>query len=255
MKTPISHRRGIPFFYQKTEVEFQQDPYERYADMVMRQSALHLADDYWGSYPMQAVFDFAEAHYPTENLQHILEIGCGVGRWIGNLAQRHPTASCWGIDYSYQMLRQARDFWVQGEEISIELASRGFPNLKTQGHQLSNLQLGLAKAANLPFEDNSQDLVLNSFLLDRTDNPTNALIEMRRVLKPNGKLLVLTPLNFGQAIHWKTYYPPVKIVHILTQMGFRILEWQEDLLIHEPLDAHGNVVRWKCLGFVAVKVV
>ncbi len=254
MKAPTSYRRGIPLFYPKTEAEYRRDLYERYEDMVLRQSALHLADDYWGKYPMHAVLDFAEAHYPKEEIQHILEIGCGVGRWIANLAQRYPTASCWGIDYSYQMLKQARAFWVLGEEITIDLASRGLPyDLKVQGEQLGNLQFGLAKAANLPFEENSQDLVLNSFLLDRLDNPTKALVEMYRILKPNGKLIVLTPLNFGQAMHWKTYYPPVKIYHLLPQIGFQILDWQENIIIHEPLDLHDNAVTWKCLGFAATK--
>jgi hypothetical protein len=57
---PILDRKGIPFFHQKTALEFQQDVYERYHEMVMRQSALHLADELWGAYPFQAVFDFVE---------------------------------------------------------------------------------------------------------------------------------------------------------------------------------------------------
>ena len=103
MKPIISHRKGIPFFYQKTALEFKQDAYERYHEMVVRQSAVHLADKLWGGYPFQPVFDFAEKHYPKTTETNILEIGCGVGRWIASLAKRYPKATFWGIDYSYQI--------------------------------------------------------------------------------------------------------------------------------------------------------
>ena len=121
MKSAITHRRGIPFFYKKTALEFQQDVYERYDEMVVRQSALHLVDELWTSYPFQPVFDFAEKHYPEAAEINILDIGCSVGRWIATLAKRYPKANAWGIDYSYQMLKRANEFWVQGKEISIDL--------------------------------------------------------------------------------------------------------------------------------------
>lgn len=254
MQTPIKHRGNIPFFYNKTESEFQKDPYERYDTMVVRQSSLHLLDEVWGGYPWQGVLDFAIPHYPDIQKENILEIGCGVGRWIGQLAQSNPNTTCWGIDYSYQMLKRAHAFWVQGKGILFDLTNRGFSqNINVQGHHLNNLQLGLAKAENLPFDNNTQDLILNSFLLDRLDDPTKGLQEMYRVLKPDGKLILITPLNFSKAKHWKTYYPPVKTSHILNKIGFNILDWQEGIIIQEPMDLHGNVVTWKCLGLVVEK--
>jgi ubiquinone/menaquinone biosynthesis C-methylase UbiE len=257
MKPITTDRKGIPFFYQKTNLEFQQDVYERYHEMVVRQSALHLADELWGEYPFQAVFDFAETHYPKEDLKEaeisILEIGCSVGRWVATLAKRYPKAICWGIDYSYQMLKRANEFWVKGEAITIDLTEKGFAEKLIKGQELTNLKFGLAKAENLPFDGNSQDLILNSFLIDRLENPTQSLQEMYRVLKPNGKLIVITPLNFQKAEHWKTYFPPIQLANILTKIGFKILDWQEEIIMNEPLDLRGNVVRWQCLGFVVTK--
>jgi ubiquinone/menaquinone biosynthesis C-methylase UbiE len=250
---PILDRKGIPFFYQKTNLEFQQDVYERYHEMVIRQSALHLADELWGKYPFQSGFDFAETHYSNQDISNILEIGCSVGKWIGTLAARYPKATCWGIDYSYQMLKQANEFWVKSKAITIDLTDKGFSELLIKGEELTNLKFGLAKAENLPFDANSQDLVLNSFLMDRLENPMQGLQEMYRVLKPNGKLIVITPLNFQKAEHWKIFFPPIKIVNILKEIGFEILDWQEEIIINEPLDFRGNVVRWQCLGFVVTK--
>lgn len=255
MKTPISYRNEIPFYTEKTEADYRKDIYERYDEMVVRQSALHLADGLWGKYPMQTVLDFAKDHYSLEKVAHILEIGCGVGRWIGTLAQTYPQATCWGIDYSYQMLKRAQEFWIQGKEVLIDLSDKGFPEkLKVRGKQLDNLRLGLAKAASLPFADNSQDLVVNSFLLDRLPEPDKGLVEMHRVLKPNGKLILITPLNFNQLKHWETLYPPTKLNHLFHQIGFDILQEQKEMIIEEPLDRQGNMVVWKCIGWVANKI-
>jgi len=249
----IYSRKGIPFFHQKTELEFQQDIYERYHEMVVRQFALHIADQLWGSYPFQPIFDFAERHYPKARDINILEIGCGVGRWIATLAKHYPKSTCWGIDYSYQMLKCANGFWLEGQEVSIDLTGKGLDQQSQKGEQLNNLKFGLAKAEKLPFEKNTQNLVVTSFLLDRLDNPIKGLKEMYRVLKPAGKLIVVSPLNFKTSEHWKMYYPPSQVAAILKEIGFEILDWKENMIIKEPLDGHGNLVRWKCLGFVAEK--
>ena len=171
--------------------------------MVVRQTALHLADEIWGCYPFQAVLDYAKNYIIAIQEQSVLEIGCGVGRCIGSIAKHFPKSNCWGIDYSYQMLKQAARVWVDKTDINIDLSSKGFPSsLLIKGYSLRNLQFGLAKANHLPFEDNSQDLVYSSFLLDRLENPQSALIEINRILKTPGKLLVISPLNFRHATHW-----------------------------------------------------
>ena len=204
---------------------------------------------------MQGVLDFAESHYPKQPPQQMVEVGCGVGRWIATLAQRHPQATCWGIDYSYQMLKRAHEFWVQGRAIDIDWSHKGFPPLPpVQTQPLDNLHFGLAKAADLPFEANSQNLVVSSFVLDRLEAPLEGLRDMHRVLQPQGRLILVTPLNFEQKIHWAQCYPASKIHNLLQGLGFEVLHWEENLLLSEPLDVHGNAVTWRCLGVVGVKM-
>lgn len=250
MHAPIYNRRGIPFFHDKTELEFRQDNYERYHDMVVRQSGLHLADQFWERYPFQAIFDFGEKYYPKEQDINILEIGCGVGRWIANLAKQYPESTCWGIDYSYQMLKRASEFWIGGQEISIDLKDKGLGQLLQKGERLNNLKFGLAKAEKLPFENSSQQIIVSSFLLDRVENPMQCLKEMYRVLEQNGQLILISPLNFKQVDHWDMYYPPSQLSIVIREIGFEILDWKEDLIVHEPLDVKGNFICWKCLAFV-----
>ncbi|MEO1436657.1 MAG: methyltransferase domain-containing protein [Bacteroidota bacterium] len=251
MQAPLSYRNGIPFFYDKSELEFRLDVYERYDEMVVRQSALHLADELWGGYPFREILDFTQGHYP-EVPQTILELGCGVGRWIGTLAQQFPNAACWGVDFSYQMLKRAREHWVLGKTSTLDWTNKGFPTaVHCPGHQVSNLQFGLAKAEHLPFDEASQDLIVQSFLLDRVDHPAEAIKEAKRLLSSAGRLILISPLNFQQAAHWKSFYPPEKLKTHLKRIGFELLEWQTELELSEPLDARGNVVQWKGLGLVA----
>ena len=254
MKAPLSYRNKIPFFSEKSRVEFQKDIYERYDDMVIRQSALHLADQLWGRYPMQTVIDFAREHYPSNPKAKILDVGCGVGRWISHLAQRYPQSECWGIDYSYQMLKRAHEFWIQGKDVSIDLTNKGFTeSVVVKGHQISNLNFGLAKASELPFSDQSQDLIITSFLLDRVVEPIDALKEWYRILSLDGKLIGITPLNFEQANHWQEFYPPSKLQNALIRIGFKVLDWKEGITIEEPLDFHGNKIIWRCICIVLTK--
>ena len=256
MKKPISFRMQIPFFIKKSEIDFQKDLYERFDDMVVRHIALHLADELWGVYPFQKGLDFitlALRHLQNEKEVDILELGCGVGRMIGTLAKENSEGNFWGIDYSYQMLKQGHDFWVENKTILLDLSHKGFSSIHLPGHQLKNLNFGLAKAQELPFQNESQDFVFSHFLLDRLKQPLEGLKEMQRVLKPGGKIIIVTPLNFLHKDHWKQFYPSIKLFQVIKNMGFEILEWEDDFTMEEPLDLRGNALKWNCLGMVLQK--
>ena len=253
MKNPLKYRTQIPFFYDKTEAEFRQDQYERFEQKVIRQTALHLADQLWPAYPFQPALDFATKHLQISPNQNIVEIGCSVGRWIGELATQYPTANFWGIDFSYQMLKRAHEFWVDQNSITLNMSHLGFSPIEINGKSLKNIQFGLAKAEDLPFEAASQDVVLSSFLLDRLDDPKKGLEEMWKVLRTGGKMVLISPLNFFKKTDWEQFQPPIKLYHILLQMGFEILDWEDSLILEEPLDCRGNAVKWNCVGVVAQK--
>lgn len=254
MKPPVRYRKDIPFFYDKSENEFRDDPYERFDPMVVRQTGLHLADPIWGKYPWQLIHDFASPYLDIKEKDAVLELGCSTGRWIATIARQYPKGSCWGIDYSYQLLRRAKEFWIDGATIYLDFSKHGGDRMiELPGHQLSNLQFGLAKSEALPFDDSSQQVILNSFLLDRLSDPGQGLLEMYRVLAKGGRMIMVTPLNFLMTKHWEEYFPAVKIYKKLTDTGFTILEWEEQLLIEEPLDLRGNSIHWNCLALVVEK--
>jgi ubiquinone/menaquinone biosynthesis C-methylase UbiE len=253
MKDPIRYRNGIPFFYDKSESEFSQDIYERYDDMVLRQSLLHLADELWQGYPMQPVLDFVDKHVEWVACTKAVEVGCSVGRLIASLAMRYPAVDFWGLDYSYQLIRRAQDFWIDQKSINLDASGRGLAKHLALGKSLENLQFGLAKAEKLPFDHDSQDLVLSSFLLDRLQDPITALQEMHRVLKADGQMVIVSPLNFTKGDHWQELFPAPKINLLLGEIGFELMVTEENLMVIEPLDVHGNVILWKCWAAVCRK--
>jgi SAM-dependent methyltransferase len=100
-----------------------------------------------------------------ETTSSILDVGCGLGILTRRLAQLAPNGNVWGIERSIdQLAKTVRD--------------------------LPNLHFQQADAHLLPFEENSFDVVFCRFLLEHVAHPAQVLKEMRRVLKPGGKLFV-----------------------------------------------------------------
>ncbi|NND34919.1 MAG: class I SAM-dependent methyltransferase [Saprospiraceae bacterium] len=254
MQTPHSYRKGIPFFYDKSASEFSRDRYERYDDLVKRQIFIHLTSQLSNAYHAQGILNFVIRNLSLPSGAKVVELGCSVGRLIGSLASVHSEVDFWGLDYSYQLVKAANDFWVQGKDVLVDTTDRGFEARMIQGQTLKNLQFGLAMAEALPFEDQTQDVVLSSFLLERLQNPVIALEEMYRVLKIGGQMIMITPLNFTEAIHWRELYPVDKIRFQLMRIGFDIVKYNDQIMVKEPLDVHGNAIMWKCIGLVCRKL-
>lgn len=247
---PLDERRGIPLYYLKSEEEVRQDVYERYDELVARQTALHLADDVHGGYPLQPLADYLHRWLPDTGGLAVADIGCSVGRIVGDIARARPDWDCYGLDFSYQMVRQGRDYWTAGKSVSANLLRHGYRPESFTGHQLPNLHFALADAAALPFPDQSLDVLINTFLVDRLPDPRRAFTEWWRVVKPGGRVLMVSPLNFLRADHWEQFFPPVKIMELLLRQGWQLLDLTDPLDLEEPMDKRGNVVRWRTMALV-----
>lgn len=103
--------------------------------------------------------------------ERVLEIGCGTGETLAEFAK--VTEHAIGLDLSPGMLAQAK----------ARLDALGLHAQWVEGD-----------AHRLPFEDQSQDAVFMSFVLDLVANaeiPT-FLAECRRVLRPGGRLALVS---------------------------------------------------------------
>jgi ubiquinone/menaquinone biosynthesis C-methylase UbiE len=247
---PLTERRGVPLYYRKSLEETKRDVYERYDDLVTRQTALHLADELYGGYPLQPLSDYVHRWLSQQETITIADLGCSVGRLIGDMATIHPQWDCYGIDFSYQMLRQAKEYWLDGRTLTPNLLRFGYPPIDLPGRSLANLRFALADATALPFSDAKLDFLFNTFLIDRLDDPLLAFREWWRVLKPGGRLVTVSPLNYLKLDQWKKYYPPMKLVDGLLGQGWKLIDLTDPLLLREPMDARGNAVEWKTVALV-----
>jgi SAM-dependent methyltransferase len=98
----------------------------------------------------------------------VLDIGCGTGYGTAELAQQAQTVT--GIDVSDDALAYAREHYP-----------------------IPNAKFFAASATAVPFSSASFDLITAFEVIEHLDNWHDLLIEARRLLHPNGTLLVSTP--------------------------------------------------------------
>ena len=101
-----------------------------------------------------------------------LDLGCGDGRFTGELAR--AGAAVVGVDVAQAALDRAR---AREPELEFRLAPIDGP---------------------LPLEDNAFDLVWASEVIEHVADTARWLSEVRRVLAPHGRLLITTP-SHGRA--------------------------------------------------------
>jgi ubiquinone/menaquinone biosynthesis C-methylase UbiE len=112
--------------------------------------------------------------------EDMLEVAVGTGVQLVRLAAANPAGRVVGVEPSSGMLRQAR-------------------RRLEAGGQAARVELVEASALDLPLEDASFDVVVNSYMLDLLprDDIARALAEFNRVLRPGGRL-VLSNMTKGE---------------------------------------------------------
>jgi demethylmenaquinone methyltransferase/2-methoxy-6-polyprenyl-1,4-benzoquinol methylase len=126
--------------------------------------------------------------------QSILDVASGTGDLAMAFAQRvGPAGSVVMTDINAQMLARGRD----------RLIDAGYP-----------VPAVVCDAEHLPFADRTFDRVMVAFGLRNMTHKDRALAEMYRVLKPQGKLLVL---EFSEVI------PPLR--RLYDHYSFKVLPW------------------------------
>ncbi len=109
----------------------------------------------------------------------ILEIGVGTGK---NFSYYPADAEITAIDFSDRMLVRARDR-ARKQKVTVHLQQMDVQNLK--------------------FEDNTFDTIIASFVFCSVPNPVRGLMEVERVCKPGGKVVLLEHvLSANRIVAW-----------------------------------------------------
>lgn len=98
----------------------------------------------------------------SQGPQRVLDIGCGTGQLLQQLAQHYPQAKLTGLDLAPNMLQQAAERLGNGAEL-------------LQGD-----------AERLPGKDNSFDLVVSTSTFQWLEECATCFGEVQRVLEPGG---------------------------------------------------------------------
>jgi ubiquinone/menaquinone biosynthesis C-methylase UbiE len=184
--------------------------------------------------------------------RYILDVGCGVGRATFNCAScLHETLTI-GIDLSEQMLKMAKKFLVRKQVVELDLTHCGFGRRKIKGFGLDNVFLIQGHAELLPFAESTFDLVINVNLLDRVTEPSSTLKSVVSVLKPGGKFIFTSPLNWMNPQHWDKYSNKESIKELFESNGLLIDELFDGLIYREAQDAR-SYSDWTTMVISATK--
>jgi ubiquinone/menaquinone biosynthesis C-methylase UbiE len=126
---------------------------------------------------------------------NVLDVGCGVGQPPVYIAQKYK-CKVTGIDVSARMIQRAKERKQKNDAIKTTF-----------------LEADASKT--LPFEDNTFDIVMTESVLNFIENKEHALLEFKRVAKPNGCI----GLNEVYLINDEKT-PPEKILDTLNNSEF-----------------------------------
>lgn len=145
----------------------------------------------------------------------VLDVGCASGWFLSNIAKKFPKASYYGIDVYDKGIAHAKLLYPK-------------------------MQFRVADAHAIPFPKETFDLIICTEVLEHVDDPREVLLEIRRVLAKNGKVIV--ELDSGSLLFsiawylWRKVYGRVwndshlhsftaeKLEQVTTACGFAILE-------------------------------
>lgn len=107
--------------------------------------------------------------------QRVLDVACGSGFGIKILSSVSPVIV--GVDYSFEAVNFAKQNFMRRIDGGV-----------------------LANACSVPFADNSFDTVVSFETIEHLKEPVKFLKEIKRVLAPNGKFYISTPVKKGNSL-------------------------------------------------------
>ena len=178
-----------------------------------------------GSDDMAIIFEKVKQQ---KDLKEILELGCGNGTYSKILLKESIQLTA--TDFSDEMVKVAKNRLESYENIKVEKAD----------------------CFNIPYPESNFDTIFMANLLHIIPEPEKAIIECKRVLKKNGKLIIISFTNEGMTFinkilmiyrYLKTYGKPSPFAQSLTvrrteeMLGKNGFQVEESKLIGKKMKA------------------
>lgn len=122
-------------------------------------------DEKWAFY-VDATTRETLRRLPLQGTERVLDVGCGTGELLARLAAKYPAARLAGLDPVPEMLEVARQKLRPGVELRVGWANE------------------------LPWPEESFDVVVSCNMFHYITHPLEALGEMDRVLRPGGRIVI-----------------------------------------------------------------
>ena len=131
------------------------------------------------------VYELCKKDYPDileeiekEDFDTLLDAGCGPAPMITLLSEKYPDKKYTGLDLTEAMIEQARKKGIKNAEFIV------------------------GDCENLPFEDNSFDVIICSMSAHHYPEIQNFYNSAYRVLKPNGRLILRDMTTDNKILKW-----------------------------------------------------
>ncbi|OZH53333.1 methyltransferase type 11 [Hydrocoleum sp. CS-953] len=164
--------------------------------------------------------------------KYLLDLGCGAGENSVYFAKKG--ARCLATDYSPGMV-----------DVAVNLAEKN--GVKIEGRVMD--------AMALEFPDNTFDFVYASNLLHHLPNPTLAIREMHRVLKPGGKACFWEPLKHNPVINVYRRIATKVRTEDETPLDINIVDFVQSLYSETAYDTFWLGTLWIFLRFYLIEKV
>jgi len=117
--------------------------------------------------------------------ERALDAGCGSGAWLFPLAER---LSAHG-----------------GTVIGLDLSEGMLADIREEADRYPHVRLQAGDVQDLPYEDGTFDFVMANFMLYHVPDIDRALRELKRVLKPAGRLMAATNSEYSMRPLWDAH--------------------------------------------------
>ena len=159
------HPNGFYIFLDPSEIESSDEYKDNDPYVVMDQ----MESDFQQR-RLKATLDLIPGSAKNESLK-LLDIGCGEGHFTNVIKKEFSNFDVYGLDYSVS---------------AIDFAHKTFPEIN----------FITANAYYPPYKDEYFDIVVCNNLWEHVPDPLKMLRAMKRVLKPNGLLIISTPSRY-----------------------------------------------------------